>query len=110
MQAVGLFVNNGEQAEVCKNIRYGMMQIPQKLNGMCPKRRKRTQRQLCFLAAEQSVAVENSYRYAMALYRKSCELHVFPYGVHGRALSLDDPHVAQWKELQLNWFRLYKWI
>ena len=63
-------------------------------------------------AEDKSVAVENSYRYATALFRKGvpCELHVFPYGAHGRALSLDDPHVAQWKELLLNWFRLYKWI
>lgn len=61
---------------------------------------------------DQSVAVENSYRYAVALSRKgvSCETHVFPFGRHGMALSHDDTHVAQWKELLINWFKLYKWL
>ena len=63
-------------------------------------------------AEDQSVPVENSYRYATALYRKGvpCELHVFPYGAHGRALSHEDSHVAKWKELLVSWLELYKWI
>ena len=63
-------------------------------------------------AGDQSVPVENSYRYATALSRKGveCELHVFPFGRHGLALSLDDAHVAQWKGLLLSWFRLNAWL
>ena len=63
-------------------------------------------------AEDKSVSVENSYRYATVLHKKDvpCELHVFPYGAHGKALSHDDSHVAQWTGFLLNWFRLYKWI
>lgn len=63
-------------------------------------------------AEDQSVPVENSYRYATALTRKGVqnELHVFPFGAHGRALSLDDPHTAQWKGLLENWFKLNGWL
>lgn len=59
-----------------------------------------------------SVVVEHSYRYATALYKKGipCELHVFPYGAHGRALALSEPHVAQWKLLFINWLKLNGWL
>ena len=63
-------------------------------------------------ASDELVPVENSYRYATALSRKgvSCELHVFPFGRHGKALSLDDNHVAQWKGLLTSWFILNAWL
>lgn len=34
------------------------------------------------------------------------EMHVFPEGPHGLALSYDNPHVAQWKDLFKNWLSL----
>lgn len=63
-------------------------------------------------AEDTSVLVEHSYRYATALTRKgiACELHVFPYGAHGRALALDEPHIAQWKILFQNWMKLNGWL
>ena len=63
-------------------------------------------------ADDQSVAVVNSYCYVTSLYKKGvpCELHVFPHGRHGMALSLDDCHVAQWKGLLVNWFKLNEWL
>ena len=63
-------------------------------------------------AGDQSVPVENSYRYATALARKGveCELHVFPFGRHGLALCLDDAHVGQWKGLLTSWLKLNGWL
>ena len=57
------------------------------------------------------VPVENSCRYIAALARKGVfgELHVFPYGAHGRALALDIPHTAQWKGLLVRWLTLLGW-
>ena len=63
-------------------------------------------------AKDEMVSVENSCRYAMALSKKGvqCELHVFPFGRHGLALSLEDKHLAQWKGLLTSWLRLNKWL
>lgn len=59
------------------------------------------------------VPVENSCRYVSALARKGVfsELHVFPYGAHGRALALlqEEKHTAQWKGLLLRWLMLMGW-
>ena len=59
---------------------------------------------------DEIVSMENSCRYAAALSRKGVpsELHIFPFGKHGRALALDDEHVGQWKGLFINWLRLNK--
>ena len=63
-------------------------------------------------AGDEIVPVANSCYYAAALAAKGVysELHVFPYGPHGRALSLDDAHVAQWKGLLINWLKLNGWL
>lgn len=63
-------------------------------------------------AEDQAVSVENSYRYAIALTKKGVqnELHVFPYGAHGRALCLEELHTGQWKGLLVNWFKLNNWL
>ena len=54
------------------------------------------------------VNVMNSYVYAEKLKELgiTTELHVFPYGVHGKNLANDDQHVGQWKKLLENWLRL----
>ena len=61
---------------------------------------------------DKGVAVQNAYLYASALAKHGvpCELHIFPYGPHGCALALDRPHVAQWCELLINWFKLNGWL
>ena len=58
------------------------------------------------------VNVTNSYLYAAALRRHNIphELHVFPHGRHGLGLSLENPHVAQWKPLLRNWFGEIGWL
>ena len=67
-------------------------------------------------AGDQSVPVENSYRYATALSKKGvqCELHIFPFGRHGLALCLADDsidkQVGQWKGLLINWLKLNEWL
>lgn len=63
-------------------------------------------------AEDKTVPVANACRYLAALASKGVygELHVFPYGAHGRALSLEDPHVAQWKALLTNWLVLIGWL
>ena len=63
-------------------------------------------------AEDTSVVVEHSLRYAAALSKKGvpCELHIFPYGAHGRALAVNEPHVAQWKTLFINWLTLNGWL
>ena len=63
-------------------------------------------------AEDKTVSVENSLRYVAALTQKGvlCELHVFPHGKHGLALSLDDAHVACWKSLLGNWLQLNGWL
>lgn len=59
-------------------------------------------------AADNAVHVENSYRYATTLCRLSvpCEMHIFPYGVHGIGICPDQPHAAQWTTLLRNWLTL----
>lgn len=63
-------------------------------------------------ARDQSVSVLNSYTYAIQLKKNnvSCELHVFPGGPHGLGLAENDPHVAQWPGLLLNWLKFRKWL
>ena len=57
---------------------------------------------------DQMVNVINSYRYAERLKEVGVptEMHIFPFGLHGKNLSNDDPHVGQWKKLLENWLRL----
>ena len=59
------------------------------------------------------VPVANSCRYTARLAQRGVysELHVFPYGAHGRALALaiEEQHTAQWKGLLLRWFMLMGW-
>ena len=63
-------------------------------------------------AGDQAVNVENSYRYATALKKNGvpCEMHIFPYGVHGLGVAKDDPHVAQWIGLLKNYLKLYGYL
>ena len=62
-------------------------------------------------AEDNTVPVANACRYMAALASKGVygELHVFPFGAHGKALALDDPHVAQWKGALVNWLKLIGW-
>ncbi len=55
-----------------------------------------------------AVPIENSLYLAAALREKKIptELHVFPYGAHGLGLAPQNPHVAQWGELMINWLKL----
>lgn len=57
---------------------------------------------------DEMVNVVNSYAYAEKLKEvgASTEMHIFPYGQHGKNLSNDDQHVGQWKKLFENWLRL----
>lgn len=64
-------------------------------------------------AADAGVPVENSLMLASALSAKKIpfELHVFPDGAHGLGLASglgarDNPHVAQWAPLSVNWLKL----
>jgi acetyl esterase/lipase len=63
-------------------------------------------------AEDQLVPVANSCRYVTRLAKLGVysELHVFPFGAHGRALALDIPHTAQWKGLLANWLKLMGWL
>ncbi len=58
--------------------------------------------------SDAGVNVANSYKYALALRQRNipAEVHVFPYGRHGLGLAPEDPHVAQWAGLLLNWMTL----
>ena len=57
---------------------------------------------------DEMVNVMNSYVYAEKLKEVgvSTEMHIFPYGKHGKNLSNDDQYVGQWKKLFENWLRL----
>ncbi len=63
-------------------------------------------------AGDDGVNVINSYRYAEHLKRNRVpvEMHIFPDGRHGLALAEDTPHVAQWKNLVINWLSYINWI
>ena len=60
-------------------------------------------------ARDQSVNVLNTISYAKALkeHDVSCELHIFPDGMHSLAMSLGEDkiskHVHSWTELLVNW-------
>ncbi len=56
---------------------------------------------------DDTVNVMNSYLYAKSLREHGIphELHVFPNGWHGLGLAEENPHVAQWKGLLMNWFK-----
>lgn len=64
-------------------------------------------------AEDALVPVANSCRYVARLAQLGVysELHVFPYGAHGRALALppEEKHTAQWKGLLVNWLSLIGW-
>lgn len=51
------------------------------------------------------VNVLNSIEYTKRLKKINVEteLHIFPKGGHGMGLAENSPHVAQWKQLLLNW-------
>ena len=65
-------------------------------------------------AEDKLVPVANSCRYVARLAQLGvyCELHVFPFGAHGRALALppEEKHTAQWKGSLVNWFKLIGWL
>lgn len=63
-------------------------------------------------ANDPGVNVINSYNFATALRRNcvSCEMHIFPNGMHGLGLAPNNPHVAQWANLLINWFKEISWL
>lgn len=62
-------------------------------------------------AGDEGVNVINSYRYAekLRILGVPVEMHIFPYGRHGLGLAEEQPHVAQWSGLLLNWLKLLGW-
>ena len=63
-------------------------------------------------AEDQTVPVENSLKFAMALSNSKVpfELHVFPEGRHGmsvctKAVGSEDPYNARWVELSILWLK-----
>ena len=57
-----------------------------------------------------AVPADNSLLYARRLAEKNVdvELHIYPGGRHGMALSAEDPHVANWTRDLLEWLQLEK--
>jgi acetyl esterase/lipase len=62
-------------------------------------------------AEDAGVPVENSLSFARALNRAGVpfELHVYPKGRHGLGLAHEDPHVATWMDLSIQWLREMGW-
>ena len=56
-------------------------------------------------AQDASVPAANSMLYAAELQKNGVpyELHIFPFGTHGKALAENDPSVGQWKALLQEW-------
>ena len=56
-------------------------------------------------AQDASVPAVNSMLYAAELQKNGVpyELHIFPFGAHGKALAENDPSVGQWKALLQEW-------
>ena len=56
-------------------------------------------------AQDASVPAVNSMLYAAVLQKNGVpyELHIFPFGAHGKALAENDPSVGQWKALLQEW-------
>lgn len=61
-------------------------------------------------AEDQSVPAFNSMLYAEALrtHGVPVELHLFPYGAHGKGLAEDDPYLGRWKDLLQAWLAQMK--
>ncbi len=62
-------------------------------------------------AEDATVPAENSLAFARALNRAGVpyELHVYPKGRHGLGLAEEDPHVATWMDLSIEWLRDMGW-
>jgi len=62
-------------------------------------------------ANDEVVSVENSLLFAQALraHEVPFELHVYPKGRHGLALSAEDPHVGTWVDLCRAWLVQMGW-
>lgn len=56
--------------------------------------------------------VLHSYLYATALKRNNIphEMHIFHQGGHGLGLADGNTHVAQWKQLLVNWLKAFGWL
>ncbi len=66
-----------------------------------------------FHTAEDAVVdVRNSYRYAerLRVVNVPCEMHIFPFGAHGRSIATSSPHIAQWCGLLRNYLALYGYL
>ncbi len=59
-----------------------------------------------------AVNVINSYRYGEALRKNKIphEMHIFPHGVHGLGVCVNDPYVAEWTQLLRRWLALNGFI
>ncbi len=62
-------------------------------------------------AEDAAVDVRNSLRFAEMLSNVEVpfELHVYPHGAHGLGLAPDDPHVATWMQLSIEWLEALGW-
>ncbi|MGC9522225.1 MAG: alpha/beta hydrolase [Anaerolineae bacterium] len=62
-------------------------------------------------ADDGSVDVKNSLHFAEMLSNMEVpfELHVYPHGVHGLGLAPEDPHVATWMRLSIEWLQNMGW-
>ncbi len=63
-------------------------------------------------AQDATVPAINSMLYAAALQKCDVpyELHIFPFGQHGKALALDDASVGQWRQLLRQWLVSMKFL
>jgi acetyl esterase/lipase len=58
--------------------------------------------------ADTTVPAENAVHYYLALRKAGvpAEMHIFANGPHGVGLAMDDPSLAEWPKLLVNWLRL----
>lgn len=58
-------------------------------------------------ANDEAVPVENSLLFAeaLSLHKVPFELHVYPDGPHGMGMGGNDPHVATWVDLCVEWLK-----
>ena len=60
---------------------------------------------------DEGVPVENALLFAQSLRRCSVpfEMHLYPKGRHGLGLAPEDPHVATWPDLCIQWLKTMGW-
>ncbi len=62
----------------------------------------------CFIwhtVEDDAVPVQNSLAFAQALIKNKvpCEMHIYPFGPHGKGIGIGYPHLHSWIELAAKW-------